>query len=73
MQTFAFLLSFPYFCSEIFEQTKANMRNSNTDPTSSPSPTREGNLMALLNDSSSATLPSFVGEGLGVGSVSLVI
>ena len=62
------------------------MRNNNTDPTPSPSPTREGSLVAVLtsptwegslaavlNDGFSAALPSLVGEGLGVGSVSLVI
>ena len=33
---------FCYLCSKLFEHAKANVRNSNTDPTPNPSPTREG-------------------------------
>jgi len=33
---------FCYLCSKLFEHAKANVRNSNTDPTPNPPPTREG-------------------------------
>ena len=33
---------FCYLCSKLFEHAKANVINSNTDPTPNPSPTREG-------------------------------
>ena len=33
---------FCYLCSKLFEHAKANVRNSNTDPSPNPSPTREG-------------------------------
>jgi hypothetical protein len=44
------------------------MNNNNTDPTPCPSPTREGRTAE-----EAASLPSLVGEGQGVGSVTLVI
>ncbi len=46
------------------------MRNSNTDPTPNPSPTREGRAAAVIRaQGPREALPSLVGEGPGVGSV----
>ena len=45
-----------YFCSKLFDRSKVKMRNNNTDPTPSLSPTREGRTLRK------PPLPSLVEE-----------